>query len=318
MKKLIYAAICFAGLAFCPAFAQDTVRYRCASVEEAKRLIGEEDNYTRNWSRFDIVSRLENPNGKKEDLIKLSTEEITEWSDLEKQRVGLMMQSINDTIRKYNYKIPYPEEIILIKSPMKSEGGAGGYTRNNWIVLVDGFFEKINKEFQLHLLLHETFHILTRNNPEFKKQMYATIGFSTTEEELEYPKDLSDRRISNPDVSRYDSYATFTVDNKPQKCAMILYANRPYTTGKFFEYINIGFVLLDEDLKPVRQSDTTVVYPLDKITDFQDKVGKNTGYIIHPEEILADNFVFAFLNKQGLPTPELIEKIQNIIKQSSK
>ena len=318
MKKLIIAACCLSNLAIYSANGQDTVRYRCASVEEARQLVRTEDSYTRNWSAFDIASRLENPEGKKEDLINLSAEELTEWTDSEKQRINQLMLAINDTIRKYNYKIPFPEEIVLIKSPMKSEGEAGGYTRNNWIVLIDGFFSMVEEEFHHHLLLHETFHVLTRNDPEFKRQMYATIGFSTTGEELEYPKDLQDRRISNPDVSRYDSYATFIVDNQPQKCAMILYAGKPYTTGKFYEYLNIGFVPLDDRLKPVQKGDTTVIYPLDKITDFHDKVGKNTGYIIHPEEIMADNFVFAFLNKPNVPTPELKEKVQSILKQYSK
>lgn len=318
MKKFIYSACCLASLAIFPCNGQDTVQYRCASVEEAKQLIRTEDGYTRNWSPFDIVSRLENQEGKKEDLIELSAEEVTEWTDTEKKNIRRMMHAINDTIRKYGYKIPFPGEIVLIKSPMKAEGGAGGYTRSNWIMLVDGFFEKINQEFQQHLLLHETFHILTRNNPGFKKQMYGTIGFSTTEEELEFPEDLRDRRISNPDVSRYDSYATFTIDGRPRKCAMILYANKPYTTGKFFQYMNIGFVPLDNDLKPVRQGGSTVVYSFDKVSDFNDKVGMNTRYIIHPEEILADNFVIAFLNKQDVPTPGLKEKIRCILKQPSK
>ena len=318
MIRLILTVCCTIYMVVYPANAQNKVKYRCASIEEARRLLSTEDGYIRNLSPFDIVSRLENPNGTKEDFIQLSAGEVMEWTEKEKRAIDQMTQDINDTISKYNYNIPFPEEIILIKSPLKAEGGANGYTRNNCIVLIDGLFQDHYDGDHMRLLLHETFHILTRNNLEFKKQMYATIGFSTTKEELEYPKDLWQWRISNPDVSRYDSYATFTIDNRPQKCAMILYANRPYTNGRFFQYMNVGFVPLDDHLKPIRKGENTVVYSMDKVSDFYNKVGYNTRYIIHPEEIMADNFVIAFLNKQKVPTLALKEKVQYILKQSFK
>lgn len=31
---------------------------------------------------------------------------------------------------------------------------------------------------------------------------------------------------------------------------MIIYTNRPYTTGKFYQYINVGLIPLDESFKP--------------------------------------------------------------------
>ncbi|WP_147381160.1 hypothetical protein [Parabacteroides sp. AM08-6] len=289
----------------------DTVNYRLATAEEARKLLVVEDHYIRNRSPFDIASRLENPEGKKEDLMKLMTEEVRDWTDKEKTQIDQLRTAINDSIRKHQYHLQFPKEIILVKSTLKDEGEAGGYTRKNFIVLMGG-------DIRQTLLLHETFHVLTRNNPEFKKKMYETIGFTVTPEELEYPKDLWDMRISNPDSERFDSYATFTIDGKQQKCAMVLYANRPYTTGKFFHYITIGMVPLDEQLKPIQENGKTIVYPLEKVSDFYEKVGRNTGYIIQPEEILADNFVIAFLNYPKVPTPELKDKIRNLLKQSPK
>lgn len=248
-----------------------------------------------------------------EELNAYALQELREWNDEEKKVIQAITEDLNDSIRKYQYSLPLPKEIMLVKSTLKDEGGAGGYTRSNWIALTDKLVSHIKEEGQKTLLLHELFHVLTRNSLNFKKEMYQTIGFTVLDEELEYPKDLWDVHITNPDVGRYDSYATFTIDGKPQKCAMLLYANRPYTTGTFFQYLNIGFIPYDENMKPIQIDGKTVAYSLEQISDFDEKVGKNTRYIINPEEILADNFVIAFNNKTDVPTPELTEKIRNIL-----
>ena len=197
---------------------------------------------------------------------------------------------------------------------MKDEGGAGGYTRSNWIALTDATFQRGTEASHTRLLVHETFHILTRLNPGFKEKLYRAIDFNILPKEIEFPEDIRKSRISNPDVSRCDSYATFTIDGKPQNCTMIIYTNRPYTTGKFYQYINVGLIPLDESFKPLRETGKTVIYPLQKATDFFDKVGRNTGYVIDPEEVLADNFAIALLNTPNVHTPELQKKVQELLK----
>ena len=291
----------------------DTINFRLATLDEAKQLMSAEDNYTRSRSPFDIVSRLQNPEGTVEELNAYALQELREWNDDEKKAIQAITKDLNDSIRKYQYELPLPKEIMLVKSTLKDEGGAGGYTRSNWIALTDKLVSHMKEDGQKRILLHELFHVLTRNSLDFKKEMYQTIGFTVLDEELEYPKDLWDVHITNPDVGRYDSYATFMVDGKAQKCAMLLYANRPYTTGTFFQYLNIGFIPYDENMKPIQENGKTVAYSIDQISDFHEKVGKNTRYIINPEEILADNFVIAFNNQANIPTPELTKKIRNIL-----
>lgn len=299
-----------------PAYS-DTICFRLATLEEAKKLMATEDSYTCNRSPFDIVSRLQNPKGTKKELIAMSIQELREWTDEEKDKIQHLTETINNIIRQEQFKLPLPKEIVLVKSTLNDEGGAGGYTRSNWIALADRFFTHLPDTFHQTLLLHETFHVLTRHSLDFKRKMYETIGFTVTDEELDYPKDLWDVHISNPDVGRYDSYATFIVEGKPEKCAMVLYADKPYTTGPFFQYMKIGFVPYDDQMKPKQENGKTIIYPMEKISDFKEKIGENTQYIIHPEEILAENFVLAFIDKQTIPTPELKERIQKILKGNS-
>jgi len=39
-------------------------------------------------------------------------------------------------------------------------------------------------------------------------------------------------------------------------------------------------------------------------------IGSNTGYIIHPEETLADNFTFMIMEKSDLPNPEIPQAVE--------
>ena len=54
----------------------DTINFRLATLEEAKQLMSAEDSYTRSRSPFDIVSRLQNPNGTVEELNAYALQEL--------------------------------------------------------------------------------------------------------------------------------------------------------------------------------------------------------------------------------------------------
>ena len=41
-------------------------------------------------------------------------------------------------------------------------------------------------------------------------------------------------------------------------------------------------------------------------TSFHEQIGKNTRYIIHPDEILADNFVHLVNQTKDLASPEIV------------
>jgi len=42
-------------------------------------------------------------------------------------------------------------------------------------------------------------------------------------------------------------------------------------------------------------------------------VGENTDYIIHPDEILADNCVLLITHAQNVKTPLLLEKMKELL-----
>jgi len=54
---------------------------------------------------------------------------------------------------------------------------------------------------------------------------------------------------------------------------------------------------------------------IQQVSGFFEQVGKNTQYIIHPEEILADNVASLVQGDRNLPSPEVAASIQAILKE---
>ena len=51
----------------------------------------------------------------------------------------------------------------------------------------------------------------------------------------------------------------------------------------------------------------------DDVPGYHEQIGRNTRYIIHPEEILADNFVFLLDGRIDLPTPRVVEQMGKVL-----
>lgn len=46
---------------------------------------------------------------------------------------------------------------------------------------------------------------------------------------------------------------------------------------------------------------------------YHEKIGRNTGYIIHPEEVLADNFALLLLGSGKINSPHVLDGMQRIL-----
>lgn len=288
--------------------------FRFATRAEGQMLITELDDYTRNWNQFDIDVRLQKPQGRKSQLLQFAMEQTLNWSDTEKERISKAMKSLDAEIKKQSYNLDFPKEIIFVKTTQKEEGNAEAYTRVNWIAIGEHALKEASDADLKYLIAHELFHLLTRQNSNFKKDIYKVIGFTVIEKEIIFPSDLAEIRISNPDISRYDSYGTFTIGGQKQYCTMVIYTDRPYDGKTLFDYLKVGLVPLNGDFVPIQKAGKTIIYALDEAEDFYTQVGKNTNYLIHPEEIMADNFAFTLTGKKDLANPEIIQNVQKVLK----
>lgn len=314
-KNLILIILFLANIQF--NLASDILKNRIqfASIEKAISLLNTEDAYTNGWSQFDIDARVQKSNSTKDEQFKNINANVSAWTDEEIEKINKRLVAIDKVINKNGYHLNLPSEIYLIKSTMKDEGGADGYTRANCIVLKDDIMSLTKEQLQ-DIIIHEVFHVLTRHDSIIRKDLYSIIGFHIMNE-VAYPENIKDFKISNPDAAKKDSYITIKKDGKDVDCMMILYSDKPYTSGSFFEYLKIGLLKLKgKTTKEIDYSDgIATIYTFKDVSGFFTQIGKNTPYLLDPEEILAENFVFAINNKKGLPNQDIVNKIQERLKQ---
>lgn len=309
MKRFAFLAVLVATFSLTALSTSLSTSLKFASAEKANSLLRTEDSFTKSWSQFDIDSRMQKKNSTREELFNHIEKQIRSWTEEEIEKLELIAAELDEIIEEKTFQLNIPETIYLVKTTALEEGSASGYTRGSYIILKDEMLNSSNESLK-GLLVHELFHVLSRNNPEFRERMYGLIGFELMND-VSYPKSLINRRITNPDAPQVDSYIKLKVKGEPKSCMMILYAKEDYTSGDFFKYLNIGFLCLKGDkVKTVEYEDgQPVIYTFPQVSGFFEQVGRNTQYIIHPEEILADNFHYALLGKADLANPELVEAV---------
>ncbi len=229
-------------------------------------------------------------------------DEMSEFEPEEKAFMQEVFISAKSAIDKINPKL-YPEHIDLIKTKTNHFGPSVYYTRENAIILPDNIFEVPSVKKQMPIMLHEIFHILSRYNDDFRDKMYALIGFEKFEEDLVLPKYIQDRLLSNPDGMRRDYAINLTNDKGEVQRALPLILTKK---ERYEESMPSFFAYLNFDLFPlIKITENQVTLGINQKgesslsfehnANFFELIKDNTQYIIHPDEILADNFMMAII-----------------------
>jgi predicted transcriptional regulator YdeE len=301
------------------------IKYRFADLKEAQKLYLSNTDYLNNFSQYDLDYKMNKKNATLEEFKAFGVSQMLEFTDKEKKLISKQIAKMEKTLEIQKMSLPFNEEIIFIKSTQKEENGSLAYTHGTQIYFAEKFIDNleetnIRKKFLVdRVFWHELFHCLTRANKIFRKDMYKIIHFTVTEKDFIIPKSIFDISISNPDVEHHDSYATFNINGKNIDCYMVLTASKPFNKpgDSFFHCIQTCIVPIDSKSE---------FYLPENATNFWEIFGKNTNYVIDPEECLADNFSYAMLNNEyekyigikmkelNFKNPEIIEKIINYLK----
>jgi hypothetical protein len=90
----------------------------------------------------------------------------------------------------------------------------------------------------------------------------------------------------------------------------------PAVAAVLEEYLEFKLLVIEERggrwVSRLRDGSPWLLEP-STLPAFAEKVGRNTGYIIHPEEILAENFVHLVLGRKDLPDPWIIDALRKTL-----
>ena len=141
--------------------------------------------------------------------------------------------------------------------------------------------------------------------------MYGVLGFTVTEKDYEFGPDVRERIISNPVVEHHNSYASFEIGGEMRDCTVVFTTKEPFRQegDNFFDDNGVtGLVPVD---------DLNTMYIADDAANFWDVFGRNTEYVIDPEETLADNFSYAVIygtDSEKYKNPEIVRDIDTLLR----
>jgi hypothetical protein len=258
-----------------------------------------------------IQMRKQYPDGTKRDDIVSEYKAFLQRdvATFNKQEAEFMVKAMNEAFtlcEKVSNKF-FPEEILLIKSHGKAYGDDAYYTRENIIVVPEQALAKKNYDEFLRVMLHEISHIVTRTRPSLKAQLYALIGFKHIEGQLVINDSLKQRLLTNPDgIDQNWATTLTTVGNNAAFALPLLYAKNTTISAVPSEFFaNMGFNYFelaantdgksfDVLTRGAKQQSTLDTQGINKL--FKDSY--NTEYVIHPDEIVADNFAILMLSEK--------------------
>lgn len=297
-----------------PLVGETVVRF--ATVDDGAAALTVQDDFVAGLSRFDLQSRLKTDKEVTvDDWRKFAAAEVRDWEPKHRTIVADSIKRLQKGLENLN--LPLPKTILLIHTTGKEEDGVA-YTRPDAIVLSDRVLDYQPDQFD-RLLLHALFHVLSRSNPMLRSELYNVVGFQTCPP-IALPASLADRKITNPDAPLVNCYLELPDGDKTYFGAPVLYASaKEYDAkagGSLFKYLTFRLLVIekrDGKWQPVMRGEQPVVIDPKSVPAFYEKIGRNTNYIIHPDEILADNFVHLVMGNQNLKTPRIVERMGKVL-----
>jgi hypothetical protein len=308
----------------------EVCNFKLLNKEEGAKAVVKDDmeNYFEMVTPLEmsVMLKMESPAGERTEILdaykKLLQEDVMDFTAEEQAHLKKIFTKALDYCAKIKPDLNLPE-IHLIKTKGAYYGPSVYYTREHCIVIPA---PQIGNEKSLfRTMLHEIFHVYSRFNKDKRDALYAEIGYQKLDK-LELSPFLKQRIIYNPDGVDV-RYAIEVQDSSGRSFKAIpaiysrfsSYRMMPLLSTFLFQLFEVEEV--DGVWKVVNDGPG---YSQDQVSNYWNQIGENTQYTIHPDEVLADNFVFLAiakaegeeqLKKYGPKGEALIRKIEAIIKE---
>lgn len=314
----IICILCVDSYSAEPAIGDD-LAVAFATVSEGRNILTTRDDFIERLSPFDRSARMKTEQEVSEkEFLEFVGQNVLAWTEPEQKKMAAALEGIKPALKALS--LPFPKKIYMVKTSGKEEGGAA-YTRANAIVFPVNMLAGRERTMQ-KLICHELFHVLSRANPELKERLYKVIGFEKCGE-IEFPAKLKSRKLTNPDAPKNDHCIRLQVDGKAAWVVPILFSKTekydPSSGGEFFEYLEFRMLVVERNsesvaVKPIYDGSEPRLVDMQRVSGLFEQIGMNTGYIIHPEEILADNFALVVFEERSMPSPEILSKVKESLK----
>ena len=317
--RAVFACLLLAFMA--PASAQTVplhgaTQVRFASADESRLRLGTRDAFVAAMGAYDRSARTGRRGAVTEaDYLAFAAGQALDWQPAEIARLSLSIARISEQLRPL--KLPLPREVWLVKTTGREEAETP-YTRGNSIMLPQQYMDVAVEEIE-RVITHEIFHVISRHVPERRNALYAIVGFRDCGP-LAWPPELEQRRITNPDAPDTRYCITLQRGGSPLTFYPVLFAKEepfdPALPGNYLDRMVFELLaVMGSGTKwtPGRAGTSLVLLDPGSVPEYFTAIGLNTRYIIHPEEILADNFVLLVRGERKVRTPRILDDLERVL-----
>ena len=316
------ACLLFSGAILAsPVSAQTVTLYgatqaRFATAAEGSKILSARDAFVAALSPYDRSARTGRGEAVPEtEFLEFAASQALDWQPAEVAKLAVSVAKISARLRPL--RLPLPREVLLVKTTGREEAETA-YTRGNAIVIPQQYMDVSADEIE-RIIVHEIFHVISRHAPERRNAMYAIVGFRDCGP-LNWPPDLKHRRITNPDAPDDRYCITLERAGAPLTFYPVLFAPEetfdPTLPGTYLGRLEFKLLPVMRDGNnwiAGRTGGTLVLLDADSVPEYFGAIGLNTRYIIHPEEILADNFILLVRGERKVRTPRILEELERVL-----
>jgi hypothetical protein len=232
-------------------------------------------------------------------------ESVLPFTEIEITKIEIVLNKVFKMCQQTAPDV-FPLKLNFIKTNMNHYGASVFYSRENNIVIPKNMLRKQLDEAFTKSILKEIFHIYLRQKYWKRVELHQLIGFYEIPE-LEIPEPLNNKLLINPNGVNYKYVIRNLGDiNDPFYDAVpLIYMpdNQQYRSRSLSFYSNLEFSLYKvKGEEVIMNEDGSSTVDMKTIQNFYEQISRNSLYIIHPNEILADNFAILAFWKSGKRT----------------
>jgi hypothetical protein len=290
------------------AFAGSSVRF--ASVEAARSSLAADDEWLRAAGPFNLRAIMGRTDAvSKADFRRWVGSTALPWPAEQQQRWTRALEALAPGWNAL--RIPLPPEVLLVGTTGQEQAGQP-HTRGQAIMVPVGLKAGAAAD-DVWLMAHELWHVASRLAPDLASRLYAEIGFEPMPP-LAFPETWAPIRLANPDAPEHRHAMRLSVGDREVRVTPVLVAARtelkPGET--FFNVLDVRLLEVQADgnvSRAVLRDGQPVWHPVQASHDYLKRLGGNTGYVIHPEETMADNVALLATGRPARNT-ELLARIK--------
>lgn len=89
-----------------------------------------------------------------------------------------------------------------------------------------------------------------------------------------------------------------------------------YGGGELVDYLSFKLMaveIVNDTCQPLVDVESPILFDVSEVSNFYEQIGRNTEYIIHPEETMAENFAYMVRQKLDVPNPEILDSMKEVL-----